>query len=97
MDPQAAKSSYQFEQQAEKLFTAEGKIDKLPTIAALALLYTSIAIHGDVPRATKYLTAATDTAERMNLFGRLGPAASGSPKTIAATGQTAWGLFNFLV
>ncbi|KAF2633415.1 hypothetical protein BU25DRAFT_444170 [Macroventuria anomochaeta] len=97
IDPAAAEYSYQFEQQAEKLFAAEGKIDTLPDIAALALLYTSIAVHGDVPRATKYLTAANEAAERMNLFGKPDQATFGSPKTIVATSQTAWGLFNFLV
>jgi hypothetical protein len=105
VDPAAAKYSYQFEQHAEKLFAAEGKVDTLPNIAALSLLYTSIAVHGDVPRAKKYLTAATDAAERLNLFGRPDQATSGSPnpatfgppETLAATSQAAWGLFNFLV
>ncbi|KAF9701168.1 hypothetical protein EKO04_000294 [Ascochyta lentis] len=95
--PETAKYSYQFEQQAEKLFSAEGTVDSLPTVAALALLYTTIAVHADVPRAMKYLIAAEDAAKRMNLFREPDPATFGSPKTIAATSQTAWGLFNFFV
>lgn len=97
IDPQAAKNSYTFEQQAEKLFSAERTVDGLPQIAALALLYTSIAVHGDVPRARKYLTAAREAAERMHLFDNPDPATFGSPRKIAATSQAAWGLFNFLV
>jgi hypothetical protein len=95
--PAVAKYSYQFEEQAEKLYAAEGKIDALPNIAALALLYTTIATHGDVPKAMKYLTAAREAADRMNLFGKPDPASYGSPKTVAAASQAAWGLFNFLV
>jgi hypothetical protein len=86
-----------FEQQAEKLFTAEGAGDSLPTIAALPLLYTSIAVHGDVPRALKYLTASKEAAKRMSLFGQPDSATLESSKTTAATSQAAWGLFNFLV
>ncbi|KAF1926748.1 uncharacterized protein M421DRAFT_93664 [Didymella exigua CBS 183.55] len=92
-----AKYSYQFEEQAEKLFAAEGETDSLPTIAALALLYTTIATHGDVPRAIKYLTAAREAADRMDLFGRPNSATYDSPKSEAAASQAAWGLFNFLV
>lgn len=33
----------------------------------------------------------------MNLFGDLDPDTLGSPSTIAASSQAAWGLFNFLV
>ncbi|KAF3000829.1 hypothetical protein E8E13_006783 [Curvularia kusanoi] len=97
IDTAASDYSYQFEEQAEKLFTAEGRQDSLPTIAALPLLYTSIATHGDVPRAVKYLTSANEAADRMNLFGDLDPDTLGSPSTIAASSQAAWGLFNFLV
>lgn len=97
VNPTVAKHSYQFEEQAEKLFAAEGEVDALPTIAALALLYISIATHGDVPRATKYLTAAREAADRMNLFNMPDPATYGSPKAVAAASQAAWGLFNFLV
>jgi hypothetical protein len=97
INPAVAKYSYQLEEQAEKLFAAEGKIDALPSIAALALLYTSIATHGDVPKAIKYLTAAREAADRMNLFGKPDPATYGSPRTVAAASQAAWGLFNFLV
>ncbi|KAJ4378743.1 hypothetical protein N0V86_005614 [Didymella sp. IMI 355093] len=97
VNPAVAKHSYQLEEQAEKLFAAEGKIDALPSIAALALLYTSIATHGDVPRAIKYLAAAREASDRMNLFGKPDPATYGSPKTVAAASQAAWGLFNFLV
>ncbi|KAF3034798.1 hypothetical protein E8E12_004363 [Didymella heteroderae] len=97
VNPAVAKYSYQFEEQAEKLFAAEGKTDALPTIAGLALLYTTIATHGDVPKALKYLTAAREAADRMNLFGKPDSAAYGSPKHVAAASQTAWGLFNFLV
>lgn len=92
-----SKYSYQFEEQAEKLFAAEGEVDALPNIAALALLYTTIATHGDVPRATKYLTAAREAADRMDLFGKPKPATYDSSKTELATSQAAWGLFNFLV
>ncbi|KAJ4357059.1 hypothetical protein N0V95_002797 [Ascochyta clinopodiicola] len=95
--PEAAKHSHQFEQQAEKLFAAEGTVDTLPTVAALALLYISIAVRADVPRAMKYLIAAKDAAKRMNLFGEPDPATFGSLKTREASSQTAWGLFNFHV
>lgn len=97
MKPEAAKYSYQFEEQAEKLAAAEGKIDTLPNVAALALLYTTIATHGDVPKATKYLTAAREAADRLDLFGKPDPATCGSAKNVAAASQAAWGLFNFLV
>ncbi len=93
----AEKHSHQCEQQAEKLFAAKGTVDTLPDIAALPLLYTSIAVHGDVPKAMKYLRAANDAAEKMKLFGSPDPDTLGSPKRIAATSQAAWGLFNFLV
>ena len=79
------------------MFSAEGKIDTLPNIAALPLLYTSVATHGDVPRATKYLAAANDAADRMNLFGGPDAATLASTKITAARSQAAWGLFNFLV
>ncbi|KAJ4340815.1 hypothetical protein N0V87_002167 [Didymella glomerata] len=97
VQPAVSKYSYQFEEQAEKLVAAEGKIDSLPNIAALALLYTTIATHGDVPKAMKYLTAAREAADRMDLFGKPDPATYGSPKTVAAASQAGWGLFNFLV
>ncbi|KAJ4985949.1 hypothetical protein SVAN01_08531 [Stagonosporopsis vannaccii] len=97
VDPASAKYSHQFEQHAEKLFAAEGKIDTLPNITALPLLYTSVATHADVPRATKYLLAANEAADRMKLFGSPDAATLGSTKTTAARSQAAWGLFNFLV
>ncbi|KZM24620.1 DNA binding [Ascochyta rabiei] len=95
--PEAAKHSYQFEQQAKKLFAAESTTDTLPTVAAMALLYISIAVRADVPKAMKYLIAAKDAAKRMKLFGEPDPATFGSLKTREAMSQTAWGLFNFLV
>ena len=97
IDPAAAEFSHQFEAQAEKLFAAERTVDTLPSITALPLLYTSIAVHGDVPRAMQYLIAANDAAEKMKLFGNPETAKSGSPKATTATSQAAWGLFNFLV
>lgn len=97
VDPASAQYSHQFEQQAEKLFAAAGKDDALPSIAALPLLYTSIATHGDVPSATKYLTAANEAAARMKLFGGPDATTHESPKVSAARSQAAWGLFNFLV
>ncbi|KAH6642662.1 hypothetical protein C7974DRAFT_106916 [Boeremia exigua] len=97
IEPAAAEFSHQFEAQAEKLFAAERTVDTLPSITALPLLYTSIAVHGDVPRAMQYLIAANDAAERMKLFGNPETAKSGSPKATTATSQAAWGLFNFLV
>ncbi|KAJ8115819.1 hypothetical protein OPT61_g2622 [Boeremia exigua] len=93
----AEKYSRQFEQQSEKLFAAIGTVDSLPDVAALPLLYTSIACHGDVPRATKYLTAAKDAVETMKLFDIPDQSSLGSSKRIAATSRAAWGLFNFFV
>lgn len=97
VNPAVAKRSYQIEEQAEKLVSAQGEVDDLPTIAGLALVYISISVHGDVPRAMKYLTSAREAADRMNLFDNPDPATHGSPKALAATSQAAWGLFNFLV
>ncbi|CAO2648429.1 Nn.00g076960.m01.CDS01 [Neocucurbitaria sp. VM-36] len=100
LDPQASKFSYACEKEAEKLFQSEGKVDSLPTIAGLALLYVSLAVHGEGVRALKFLKAASEAAEQLKMFGvpdALETLGSDSQETLVATSATAWGLFNLMV
>ncbi|KAJ4369797.1 hypothetical protein N0V83_005561 [Neocucurbitaria cava] len=98
--PEASRNSYAFEKEAEKLLQSEGTADSLPTIAGLALLYVSLSVHGEGLRALKFLTAASEAAEKLKLFGvpeALETLSSASLETLVATSATAWGLFNVIV
>lgn len=100
LDLEASNQSHAFEKEAEKLFQSETELDSLPTVAGLALLYMSMSTHGEGVKALRYLTTASDTAERLKLYGvseKLEGVELLSPEQRVARSATAWGMFNLIV
>lgn len=64
------------------------------------LLYMAVSTHGEGVRGLKYLTTASQAAERMKLYGvpeapeDLG---SISHETLVARSACAWGMFNMVM
>ncbi|PSN60230.1 hypothetical protein BS50DRAFT_681738 [Corynespora cassiicola Philippines] len=95
VDQNGSHRSSEFEKEAEALWRVE-KVDSLPTLAGLILLYMSFGTHGQSEFAKQFIDDACSMARRMKLFDvpdALQRVDSLPKDDQIATSSAAWGVF----
>ncbi|KAI9698282.1 MAG: hypothetical protein M1820_007552 [Bogoriella megaspora] len=101
-EPYAGARSYEFEMEAEKLWSVEEKTGSIPTLTGLVFLWLSVCAHGHGATALRYIEAISGMATKLKLFGA--PDSVGvqdfhslPAEKQRATAYAAWGAFNVLM